>query len=420
MTKPTQPLENLPAELRYQLLCILILQELHNLINASAVFYWQYRSHRRNLLLKCLDQELCSAAVDAYMVQQSSLPEFKKARSGAIVVSFIKGYKDRLSRPYSLLNENISEAQAINMAAFHLSIIQPVMDEFISWAWKNLAKETVRIYQNQPLSKTEEIRILRGFYRYQLCCNLFGTIFEWDPLDTRYCLYRGFGEMMYLLFEAWEIEEIHCISTFVNNQYDSMNIEIDQHVRGNQNQCCSDARKRHNAIWRSLYLLGTTCQGLETLHDIKFRDRPLMQCLPIIESKLSMIGGPGEPFDDSAGFSTRSDQDRFRRDYELEGNLKMQRRSPLRFQGDNEPRLGERKDPPLAWTIMWNGTYSNLHGEYIPKNMRLWAYIMWDAARLEHTGGKDVLTRQFRAEIARDPRIGLEYYNGNINQLHYF
>lgn len=47
--------------------------------------------------------------------------------------------------------------------------------------------------------------------------------------------------------------------------------------------------------------------------------------------------------------------------------------------------------PPLAWTLVFGGTYSNIFGEYIPEKFQKWGWVMWDAARLERMGAKDVM-----------------------------
>lgn len=45
---------------------------------------------------------------------------------------------------------------------------------------------------------------------------------------------------------------------------------------------------------------------------------------------------------------------------------------------------GDKLDsPPLAWVLFWRGEYSNLFGRYIPKALRRWGFVMWDAARLD-------------------------------------
>lgn len=90
-----------------------------------------------------------------------------------------------------------------------------------------------------------------------------------------------------------------------------------------------------------------------------------------------------------------------RKGYPSDRDLKEKRRDPFPFQGDN----GEL--PPLTWTLIWKGTYSNWFGWKMRKELdsRFWGYIMWDAMRLERTGAKEVLVRQLEACWGdRDPR----------------
>lgn len=66
------------------------------------------------------------------------------------------------------------------------------------------------------LSKTEKTRIVRGFYRFQIICNLFGP----DVLIGRF----SYGHEQRLgsfldMFEPWELEEITCIYWFINGKY---------------------------------------------------------------------------------------------------------------------------------------------------------------------------------------------------------
>lgn len=71
------------------------------------------------------------------------------------------------------------------------------------------------------------------------------------------------------------------------------------------------------------------------------------------------------------------------------GDALEARRAPLPFRGD------DLNGPPLAWTVIWDGTYSNLVGGYTSDEMRWWAYVLWDAGRLEEHGGRGVLERQW-------------------------
>lgn len=80
-------------------------------------------------------------------------------------------------------------------------------------------------------------------------------------------------------------------------------------------------------------------------------------------------------------------------------------RAPLPFQGDC------LSGPPLAWTIIWGGTYCNMIGDYIPDKLRQWGYIFWGADRLEGCGGRDVLLLQWeeRWNLYDDPRDDLYF-----------
>jgi hypothetical protein len=76
---------------------------------------------------------------------------------------------------------------------------------------------------------------------------------------------------------------------------------------------------------------------------------------------------------------------------------KQQRRDPLPFTGDGDSET-EGPRPALAWTILWGGTYSNLLGGAIEREdrLRLWGYVLWDAARLERTRAKEVVGRHWK------------------------
>lgn len=47
--------------------------------------------------------------------------------------------------------------------------------------------------------------------------------------------------------------------------------------------------------------------------------------------------------------------------------------------------------PPLAWTLLWGGRYSNLFGGYVPDELRRSKYVIWDAHRIDVDGAKEYL-----------------------------
>lgn len=101
-----------------------------------------------------------------------------------------------------------------------------------------------------------------------------------------------------------------------------------------------------------------------------------------------------------------SEQHWRRSDHPSERDRMREERAAFPFRGD----IDEPDAPPLAWTIIWYDTYSNLYGYYIPEEMRRWGYVFWDAATLEDNGGKRVLHKQWEEEYdACDPRDDLFY-----------
>lgn len=70
------------------------------------------------------------------------------------------------------------------------------------------------------------------------------------------------------------------------------------------------------------------------------------------------------------------------------------RRDPMPFRGDRETVVDAQGllYPPMAWVALWGGTYSNVFGDNLPAALRLWAYVMWDATRLDPVAG-DVLVQ---------------------------
>lgn len=93
-----------------------------------------------------------------------------------------------------------------------------------------------------------------------------------------------------------------------------------------------------------------------------------------------------------------------RREAPTERDRKQRRRDPFPFQGDVESDP-DGVYPPLAWTVLWEGTYSNLYGYYVGDEIRSWGYVIWDAPRFEQMGAEAVLRRQ-RARYfgGEDPR----------------
>jgi hypothetical protein len=166
-----------------------------------------------------LETTLRSVTVDASSVCRTSLltSSLSNTRTSEKVTQFLKSYRDRRSSTqYSILADRLTEDEAVGMAAFHSFIIKPLARRYADWALANLADET-KTSQSQLLNKTEEVRLLRALYRFQLCCNLFGSRHRaiWPPPLPVEIL-----NMFLCVFEPWEVEEIACVYTFSKEKYD--------------------------------------------------------------------------------------------------------------------------------------------------------------------------------------------------------
>lgn len=93
------------------------------------------------------------------------------------------------------------------------------------------------------------------------------------------------------------------------------------------------------------------------------------------------------PLSGVEGLFGETRQHRRRNDQLSERDRMQEERAALPFRGDSD----EPDAPPLAWTIIWYDTYSNLYGSHVPDEMRRWGYIFWDAATLEGNEGMRAL-----------------------------
>lgn len=147
-----------------------------------------------------------------------------------------------------------------------------------------------------------------------------------------------------------------------------------------------------------MYMRNVVSQGIEFLHSILFNvhDHP-----DLVTKMENAIRQYSDFYLDHALENLA--QYRRRRHHRSDRDDREDRRDPLPFTGDSarEGNLG----PPLGWTTIWDGTYSNIFGEFTCKAMQRWGYVFWDAVRLERTGAKEVLKRQwYQRHGSYDPR----------------
>lgn len=143
---------------------------------------------------------------------------------------------------------------------------------------------------------------------------------------------------------------------------------------------------------REMYIEGITLHGgLPLLHNLLFTMNNRERLIATLQQYLIPSNIPLNEHDGVLGMNqqARSPPSKHR----------QMRNTPLPFRGDGEPDA-----PPLAWTMIWGGTYSDLYGWVVPDEIRRWGCVFWDGVRLERTGGADVLMRLWERRWDHDPR----------------
>lgn len=227
--------ENLPSELRSQILCSIgDLRTLRLLVRSSPTYHEQYRLDRDNILKHCLESELDGFYIDAFATLRSRVRKLGQKRTNEIVTSFLGSYRQWLSGPRDSLAA-ASNAMSISCAdihwlcSFHLSVAVPLAEFFCHWAYTNLtraAASSKNAIQDEPtatqrmdlslISKSERIRIMRAVYRCETYYHLFGR-----NKGNRFGGFRDseIAEIFFNIFQPWEAEEIGCIDLFIQTEY---------------------------------------------------------------------------------------------------------------------------------------------------------------------------------------------------------
>lgn len=59
------------------------------------------------------------------------------------------------------------------MVRFYCFMVQPLVGWFVTETLSDLTEKTNRSQVQETLSRTEKTRLMRAFYRFQLCCNVY-------------------------------------------------------------------------------------------------------------------------------------------------------------------------------------------------------------------------------------------------------
>lgn len=228
-------LENLPSELRSQILCsIRDLRTPRSLVRSSPTYHEQYRLDRDNILKHCLESELDGFYIDAFATVGSRVRKLGRKRTNEVVTTFLGSYRQWLSGPCDSLAA-ASNAVSIScsdihwLCSFHLSVTLPLAEFFCHWAYTNLtraAASSENAIQDEPaatqrmdlslLSNSERIRVMRALYRCETYYHLFG-----QNKGNRSGGFRDseITEIFFNIFQPWEAEETGCIDLFIQTEY---------------------------------------------------------------------------------------------------------------------------------------------------------------------------------------------------------
>lgn len=216
-------LEELPYDVRHSILSsVPTIADLLAFIQASPVFYRDYSLEPEKWLYHCLGLELGHTIIDAITVHLANtfasrlhytLDEIQRTLED--MRQFISSYHLRILSPIRPKSVLPNKTGIVSIVAFHCTVVMPLVSRFMEWTQGHFEGLSL----SDGLSHTEMKRILRGFYRYQLFCKVFGvngriieTIQPYVSADEKLELFLG-------IYEPWETEEILCIHDFVDDKY---------------------------------------------------------------------------------------------------------------------------------------------------------------------------------------------------------
>ncbi|KAL6694814.1 hypothetical protein J3F84DRAFT_399794 [Trichoderma pleuroticola] len=367
-------IESLPWLIRYNVMLRLDLPDLDALARASPILYRQVKQDRPRILYGELKTMLGNTLLDAYAVYQTSRPPFTTGiRNIEVVQPFLESYANRLLPEKAGPSlEDLSEEAIIAMWTFQTTIVAPIVEVFARWVLGNIPiliepRDDDDLIHLPPdgdgpdashleveLSATERMRIMRGMYRFQLHCHLFGAQCRGRPRFSD-PPYKSWDDMIGLvrdLYEPWEFEEFVCIENYAH--------AVTDHV-----------------------VSGTASRGLRPLHAILFVGGDHAHRIRVMHEVLAW------PTEEYIAFSRTwpSGQWSYRKNNPSERDWKEFRREPLPFNGDGESDQSNLR-PPAAWVMIWEGKYSNIR--FFDHDLLDWGYVMWDRDRIESTGAEKI------------------------------
>ncbi|CAP73512.1 uncharacterized protein PODANS_2_8910 [Podospora anserina S mat+] len=351
-------LEALPYELRDNILrCIPDFTDLMSLVQASPVFLRMYLENKKSLLAGHLKMSLDTGVMtDALALQKASTLRVDKSVDRDKVQEQLNNYKNLRDRDGSTIGKPIdgySEDAVLGMFLFWHTYARPLTVHFARLFLCRFDPQRPPIFTH--LSPTENTRLLRALYRFELYSCLFGG--ESRHLQLNY-KEEEVLKHFFCLFRPWEVEEIFSVYTLVHDEMTTRLRMMEKNL--------------FHAVTNEFALAGGAASwGLRgfnsALGDVNF---------------YSMITiRPGNQWTPGYGFMEnvlgQGPQRLRRRSGITEHDLAQDRGDPLPYVGESE------SEPPYGWVLVCNGKYLNAYGGDVRKpSPRDWGYVFWDRWRL--------------------------------------
>ncbi|KAL6818536.1 hypothetical protein GGI42DRAFT_359632 [Trichoderma sp. SZMC 28013] len=399
-------IESLPWLIRYNVMVRLDLPDLNALARASPVLYRQVKQDRPRILYGELKTMLGNTLLDAYAVYQTSHPPFTTGiRNIGVVQPFLESYANKLRTEKAGPSlGDLSEEAIIAMWTFQTTIVAPIVEVYARWALGNMSNlvETQDYEVTWPpdgdgphasrleveLSVTERMRILRGMYRFQLHCHLFGAQCRGKPrFGYPYIDLNDVVGLVHDLFEPWEFEEFVCIQHYAREKWEHVCLTFGDEI--NETSPLFEEVKPPGGKQLKNYKVshhvinGTASRGLRPLRAILFVAGDHAHRIRLMHEVLAW---PTEEYIDFSRMSPNW-QWNHRRNNRSERDWKEFRRESLPFNGEGESDQSNLR-PPAAWVMLWEGKYSNIR--YFDKELLVWGYVMWDRDRIDSTGAEKI------------------------------
>ncbi|KAI1325358.1 hypothetical protein F5Y16DRAFT_273198 [Xylariaceae sp. FL0255] len=269
------------------------------------------------------------------------------------------------------------------MAVFYLNYADPVAQHYTREMLLTLGQKTNQDAQGNDkqamaLSPSEATRIMRALYRFQLFCQTILMLTHPNAII----------ELFVDALEPWEMEEFisFYLFAFTRIRRALSKDDSDSDERTSVIPSISVRRpSQASCLMGHTVLEGTTLLGLSNVHNV----------LSISDNnddlRMRWTNTDADPYFFNGVYMywpNHYDRGSLR---PSKRQMKQEAGDALPFRGDGEPDA-----PPIAWTTIWEDTYSIIYGYCIPSGPRDWGYIFWDERRMESTGAMKVLMRDWR------------------------